>query len=55
MFSYYKKLKLETLLADDQNVALLCIELAAVVDCGEMVVKATYNLEGNRALAFQVF
>ena len=37
--------KLQTLLADAQKNALLCIELAAVVDCGEKFVKATYALE----------
>ena len=47
--------KLQTLLADAQKNALLRIELAAVVDCGEKFVKATYDLEGDGALVFKCF
>lgn len=47
--------KLQTLLADDQKNALLRLELAAVVECGEKFVKATYDLEGDGALVFKCF
>ena len=45
--------KLLGILTDPQKYALLKIELAAVVDCGEPFVKATYALEGDGAVALE--
>ena len=42
-------------MADDKKNALLRLELAAVTDCGEKFVKATYDLEGDGALVFKCF
>ena len=40
-------LKLLEILRDGKKKAFLQIELAAVIDVGEIFVKATYNLEGD--------
>ena len=45
--------RLGELLNNSQKVAYLRLELAAAVDCGEMFVKATYNLEGDGPLVFK--
>ena len=47
--------KLLHLLTDPQKSAYLRVELAAVIDCGERFVKATYNLEGDGPLVFQCY
>ena len=39
--------KLRTILADPAQRSSLLLELAATVDTGEPLVKATYNLEGD--------
>ena len=44
--------KLLGIVSDPIKNACLKIELAAVVDGGEGLVRATYNLEGDGALAF---
>ena len=44
--------KLLQILSDQQRLACLRIELAAVVDMGEYFVKATYHLEGDGPLVF---
>ena len=43
--------KLMQLLGDRQQSTYLQLELAAVIDCGERFVKATYELEGDGPLA----
>ena len=45
--------KLLQLLSDPQRNAFLRVELAALIDCGESFVKATYNLEGDGPLVFK--
>ena len=47
--------KLKQLLSDPQQLALLKIELAAVIDIGTYFVKGTYNLEGDGALATRCY
>lgn len=47
--------KLLHILADPLKNAHLQIELAAVIDAGEPIVKATYNLEGDGPLAFNCY
>jgi hypothetical protein len=42
-------------LGDSQKSTKLQLELAAVIDSGETVVKATYKLEGDEALMFTCF
>jgi len=44
-WAFYKT-KTPSFFDDSQNLNHLKIELAAIVDCGEVFVKATYNLEG---------
>ena len=44
--------KLLSFFDDPQKLNYLKIELAAVIDCGEPFVKATYKLEGDGPLAF---
>ena len=34
---------------------MLCIELAAVIDAGESIIKTTYRLEGDGLLILQVY
>ena len=45
--------KLLDILNDAARIGLLQIELAAVIDAGAPLVKATYNLEGDGALVWQ--
>ena len=45
--------KLLDILNDPARIGLLQIELAAVIDAGAPLVKATYNLEGDGALVWQ--
>ena len=47
--------KLLGIVTDPQRNVLLQIELAAVVDCGEPFVKATYTLEGDGPLVLECF
>ena len=47
--------KIIQLLTDAQRLANLQIELAAVVDCGESFVKATYNVKGDGAVVFNCY
>jgi hypothetical protein len=47
--------KLLGIVTDPQRNILLHIELAAVVDCGEPFVKATYTLEGDGPLVLECF
>ena len=47
--------KLLEILQDPYKSALLQIELAAVVDLGEVIVKATYQLESDGALVFECY
>ena len=47
--------KLLGILTDPQKNALLQIELAAVVDCGEPFVKVTYTLEGDGQLVLECY
>ena len=47
--------KLTQLLSDAQKAVYLQLELAAIVDCGEKFVKATYTLEGDGPLVFQCY
>ena len=44
--------KLLAFFQDPQKTALLRIELASIIDWGEVFVKATCNLEGDGPLAF---
>ena len=41
--------------SDRQKYEYLQLELAVVIDAGEPFVKATYNLEGDGALAFKCY
>ena len=45
--------KLLEILNDPTKTAILQIELAAIIDAGAPLVKATYNLEGDRPLVWQ--
>lgn len=47
--------KLMQLLGDRQQYTYLQLELAAVVDCGERFVKATYDLEGDGPLVLRCY
>ena len=47
--------KLRSILNDPTERSLLELQIAAVVDVGELLVKATYSLEGHGALAFQCY
>ena len=47
--------KLLAILNDPVKASLLQIELAAVIDVGSPLVKATYNLEGDGALVLQCY
>ena len=47
--------KLLTMLDTQQLRALIQIEMAAFIDTGEVVVKATYNLEGDGPLALVAY
>ena len=49
------RLKLHSLLGNSQKNTKLQLELASIIDCGEAFVKATYNLEGDEALAFSCY
>ena len=48
-------MKLLRLLEERQQCTYLQLELAAIVDCGEKFVKATYELEGDGPLALQCY
>ena len=54
-FSPATRQKLLTILSDPAKNACLRIELAAVVDAGECLVKTTYKLEGDGPLALQAY
>ena len=43
------------ILSDQENLKRLKLELAAVIDWGEVFVKATYNLEGDGPLSFTAY
>lgn len=47
--------KLLAILADQEKLKCLKLELAAVIDWGEVFVKATYNLEGDGPLSFTAY
>ena len=47
--------KLSAILNDPLKASLLQIELAAVIDVGNPLVKATYNLEGEGALVLKCY
>ena len=44
--------RLLAILSDQEKLKHLKLELAAVIDWGEIFVKATYNLEGDEPLSF---
>ena len=46
---------LRVLLEDQDSRKLLIVELAAVIDAGELFVKATYILEGDGLLVFSAY
>ena len=48
-------MKLLQLFSDRQKYEYLQLELAVAFDAGEPFVKATYNLEGDRAFAFKCY
>lgn len=54
-FSPATTARLLELLSDAHRMAHLQLELAAVVDCGEKFVKATYTLEGDGPLVFKCY
>ena len=54
-FSPITTAKLVQLLTDPQKVAYLQLELAAVVNCGENFVKATYKLESDGPVVFKCY
>ena len=54
-FSPATTAKLMQLLGDTQKYTYLQLELAAVVDCGEKFVKATYDLEGDGPLVLRYY
>ena len=47
--------KLLAILSDQEKLKRLKLELAAVIDWGEVFVKATYNLEGDGLLSFTAY
>ena len=47
--------KLLAILTDQEKLNCLKLELAAVIDWGEVFVKATYNLEGDGPLSFSAY
>ena len=47
--------KLLAILSDQEKLKCLKLELAAVIDWGEVFVKATYNLEGDGPLSFTAY
>ena len=47
--------KLLAILSDQEKLKHLKLELAAVIDWGEVFVKATYNLEGDGPLSFTAY
>ena len=47
--------KLLTIVRDPQTCCKLQLELAAVIDCGQPFVKATYKLEGDGALVYSCY
>ena len=47
--------KLLAILSDQEKLKRLKLELAAVIDWGEVFVKATYNLEGDGPLSFTAY
>ena len=49
------RLKLLEFLRDSKKKAFLEIELAAVVDVGELFLEATYNLEGDGSIVLQAY
>ena len=49
------RLKLLEFLRDSKKKAFLQIELAAVVDVGELFVEATYNIEGDGPIVLQAY
>ena len=53
-WAFYKT-KTPSFFDDSQNLNHLKIELAAIVDCGEVFVKATYNLEGDGPLVLTCY
>ena len=53
--SHATTVKLLQLFSDRQKYEYLQLELAVVIDAGEPFVKATYNLEGDGALAFKCY
>ena len=54
-FSHAMRTKLLATLSDATNKALLLVEMAAVVDAGEPLVKATYRLEGGGPLSLKCY
>jgi hypothetical protein len=54
-FSPATTAKLMQLLSETQKYSYLQLELAAVVDCGERFVKATYDLEGDGPLVLRCY
>ena len=54
-FSPVTTSKLLDILDNTQKATYLQLELAAIIDCGEKFVKATYNLEGDGPLVFQCY
>ena len=55
MFSPATKAKLLSILTDPSKCASLQMELAAVVDAGVSLVRATYNLEGDGPLVLECY
>ena len=47
--------KLTQFITDTQKSACLQLELAAVIDAGEIFIKSTYALEGYEALVFKCY
>ena len=47
--------RLLAILSDQEKLKHLKLELAAVIDWGEVFVKATYNLEGDGPLSFTAY
>lgn len=54
-FSATTRAKLLTIMNDYTKKSLLMVEMAAVVDAGEPLVRATYMLEGDGPLAIDCY
>ena len=54
-FSNVTRTKLAEFFSDKQKFDCLKVEFAAIVDAGKQFVQATYKLEGDGPLVFQVY